>query len=393
MQNKKKKILIIGGGIAGASSARALSEVKNANITLAEKNNYLGAGIKTFYYGGHPYTFGPRLYVSKNRKVYNYFKKFVPMRSVNKLEFITYVEKDNQFYNYPINMKDISKMPDKKKILFEIKINAKKKKNFTNLEDYWISAVGKTLYSKVIEKYNKKMWMVDDNKTIDTFSWSPKGPSIKKGNRAVYNNQICSYPSNEDGYNKFFNDIEKIKNVKILLNTEVKVINLKRKIFSINNKKLEFDIIVNTISPDFLFNYKYGELRFLGRDIHKIVLPIANVLPKNIAFVYYANDEKFTRITEFKKFTKKNSKTTLITLEYPSNNGKHYPLPFKKDILLAHKYLRSLPDWYFSIGRAGTYRYEVDIDDSLEQSLKIKEIIEKKLDYPGAMPIQSWWNI
>ena len=80
-------------------------------------------------------------------------------------------------------------------------------------------------------------------------------------------------------------------------------------------------------------------------------------------------------------------------MEYPSNNGKHYPLPFKKDILIAHKYLRSLPKWYFSIGRAGTYRYEVDIDDSIEQSLKIKEIIDKGTPYAGSMPVERWWNL
>ena len=306
MRGKKIKVLIIGGGIAGVSSARALSEIKNTKITLVEKNSFLGAGIKTFYYGGHPYTFGPRLFITKNKEVYNYLNKFVPMRSVNKLEFITYVESDNQFYNYPINLKDINKMPDKKKILFEIKKNKKNKKNFNNLEDYWVSTVGKTLYSKVIEKYNKKMWMINDNKIIDTFSWSLKGPAIKKGHRAVYSDQICSYPKSEDGYNKFFEDIYKIKNVKILLNSEVRVKNLEDKIFYINNiKKEKFDVVINTISPDFLLNYRYGELRFLGRDIHKIVLPVDNILPKNVSFVYYANDEKFTRITEFKKFTKK----------------------------------------------------------------------------------------
>ena len=39
----------------------------------------------------------------------------------------------------------------------------------------------KTLYSKMIDKYNKKMWLVNDVRKIDTFNWSPKGATLKKG--------------------------------------------------------------------------------------------------------------------------------------------------------------------------------------------------------------------
>ena len=38
------------------------------------------------------------------------------MRSCSEHQFLSYVEQDNNFYNYPINIENISKMPDKKKI-------------------------------------------------------------------------------------------------------------------------------------------------------------------------------------------------------------------------------------------------------------------------------------
>ena len=44
------------------------------------------------------------------------------MRLCKEHEFITYVEQDNQFYNYPLNIADISKMPDKKKLIKNSKI-------------------------------------------------------------------------------------------------------------------------------------------------------------------------------------------------------------------------------------------------------------------------------
>jgi UDP-galactopyranose mutase len=149
---------------------------------------------------------------------------------------------------------------------------------------------------------------------------------------------------------------------------------------------------VSTISPDFLHDYKYGELKFIGRDFHKIVFPTEFVFPKNVYFLYYANNEKFTRLVEYKKFTKHKSKTTLVGMEIPSMNGKHYPIPFKSEIKKSHKYIKGLPENFFSIGRAGTYRYEVDIDDCIEQALEIRKILENK-SFSSPFPIEKWWKI
>ncbi len=386
-----KKVLIIGGGFAGCSAAHILHKNKNLKITLVEKNSFLGAGVRTFFYGGHPYTFGPRHFLTQNKEVFEYLNKIVPMRKCSEHEFITYVEKDNQFYNYPLHVNDINKMPDRKKIKNEIsKKNVNKIQNSKNLEEYWINSIGKTLYSKTIDKYNKKMWLVNDNKKIDTFNWSPKGATLKKGPRAAWDKSISAYPIKKNGYNDFFDKILRLK-IKVLLGTNLKTINLKKKIFKINNKIEKFDIVISSISPDFFFNSKYGELKYIGRDFHKIVFPTKNVFPKNVYFLYYANEEKFTRLVEYKKFTRHKSPTSLVGIEYPSKNGKHYPLPFKKELLKSHKYLKNLPKWFFSVGRAGSYRYEVDIDDSIEQAMEIKKIIESD-NYINAMPIQKWWE-
>lgn len=387
----KKKVLIIGGGFAGCASARILSKNKNLDLTLLEKSKQLGAGVRTNFYGGHPFTFGPRHFLTQNREVFNYLNKIIPMRNCGDHQFITYVESDNQFYNYPMHVKDISKMPDKEKIKKEIKNKKIEKiKNSKNMEEYWIASIGKTLYSKTIEKYNKKMWLVNDVKKIDTFAWSPKGATIKKGPRAAWDKAISAYPIKKNGYNDFFDKINK-KKVKILLNTEIKLKNLKNKTFLINNKICKFDIVISTISPDFFFKNSFGKLPYIGRDFHKIVFPTKNVFPKNVYFLYYANNEKFTRLVEYKKFTKHKSNTSLIGMEIPSKYGKHYPVPFKKEIKKSHKYIKKMPKWFFSIGRAGTYRYEVDIDDCIEQAMEIEKII-KTNSYETAFPLKKWWN-
>lgn len=387
----KKKILIVGGGMGGCASAHVLGNNKDYDITLVDKLPFLGAGVRTFNYAGHPYTFGPRHVLTQNKEVYKYIDKIIPLRKID-MNYLSFVEQDNQFYNFPMHYDDIKKMPDKKKIKSELKNRSLIKiKNSKNLEEYWINSVGKTLYGKFVEKYNKKMWQVSNNKKIDTFGWSPKGATMKSGPKKAWQTSICAYPIKHNGYNDFFDKVYKYKNIKIKLNTNFEIHNLKNKSFYINKKIEKYDIVISTISPDFYFKKYRDTLNFIGRDFHKIVMPAKNVLPKNVSFLYYTNDESFTRIVEFKKLTLHKSKTSLLGLEIPSKNGKHYPLPFKKEINRAFDYINDLPQWFFSIGRAGTYRYAVDIDDCVEQAIEIGKIISEG-KYSSPFPLSKWWN-
>lgn len=376
-----KKILIIGGGFAGCSSAEIISKIPNTKITLIEKSKTLGAGVRTHFNGGHPFTFGPRHFLTTKKEAYDYLKKFLKLRNVNYHQFISYVRQDDNFYNYPLNTKDLEKMPDKNKIKSEIK-KAKNVAQSKNLEEFWVRSVGRTLFNKTIKEYNKKMWQVDSCKEIDNFQWSPKGYTIKKGSQAAFDDRISMYPTEKDGYNSYFDNIPNIRNVKIMFESTLKNINFKTKIAYVDGKQIKFDILINTIAPDTIFNYKFGKLKFIGRDLHTFVLPGKYAFPKDVFFIYFPNNEKFTRLVEYKKFTQHKSDNTLIGMEIPSNNGRFYPVPFSKEQKKSLKYFKLFPEWTYSIGRAGTYRYEVDIDDCILQSLEIGKQIRENI-YKG----------
>ena len=184
-----KNILIIGGGFSGCSSAEIISKIPNTKVTIIEKGVSLGAGVRTHFNGGHPFTFGPRHFLTTKIEAYNYLKKFLKLRNVNYHKFISYIRQDDNFYNYPLNVKDIEKMPDKNKIKTEIKATKNVDKS-KNLEEFWVRSVGQTLFDKTIKNYNKKMWQVASCKEIDSFMWSPKGYTIKKGKEAAYERHI-----------------------------------------------------------------------------------------------------------------------------------------------------------------------------------------------------------
>ena len=147
----------------------------------------------------------------------------------------------------------------------------------------------------------------------------------------------------------------------------------KTSVFLEDNTKISADMIISTISPDFLMDNCYGELAYVGRDFFKIVLPIENLLPEDVFFLYYPNEnEQQTRVVEFKKLTRHKSPNTLITMEVPSMKNKLYPTMIKSEVDKAQKYIDALPENIKSVGRMGTYRY-VDIDDIILQGLEFKK--------------------
>ena len=110
-----KRALIIGGGFAGCAAAHQLALMGGWNVTLIESGPRLGGGVKTHWYGGHPYTFGPRHFLTQNERIFEFLNTHVPLRCLEH-EFITYVERDQAFYNFPIHKDDISRI-DRKSVV------------------------------------------------------------------------------------------------------------------------------------------------------------------------------------------------------------------------------------------------------------------------------------
>ena len=380
-----KKALIIGGGAGGCTAIHELNKSGNWDITLAEPSEKLGGGVRTHFRSGHPHTMGPRHFLTQNESVYEYLKQHLNLRLCNEHQFLSFVDDDSNFYNYPIHFDDICNMPESNKIYKEINELEESYKNAefnlttgspeleksaNNYEDFWIRSVGSVLYEKFIEKYTKKMWVIDDNKEIDDFSWSPKGVAIKKGPKAGWDTAISAYPQGLNGYNDFF-DKAQLKATRHL-KTIVKSINPKTLTAEIDGEKLTFDIIINTAPLDDLYNNLEGKLKYIGRRIEYAILPTEYCLPENVYFTYYTGKEDYTRIVEYKKFTQYKSKNTLISLEYPDlNSGKYYPMPSEKYRVQHKKYLDMCHKDFYNAGRIALYNYRYDIDDVIEQVLDI----------------------
>ncbi len=380
-----KKLLIIGGGFGGCASIHEFSKKPGWNITLVEPNLELGAGVRTRFKSGHPYTFGPRHFLTQKDFVYDYICSHLEMRLCGEHQFISFVEDDSKFYNYPIHYDDIKLMPESKGIYSEINSleTMYKEAEFKlttgspgldvaakNYEDFWEKSVGNILYNKFIKNYTKKMWMIDDNREIDDFSWSPKGVAIKHGPREGWDTAISAYPKAIDGYNKFFDTAR--QKCDHIYHGKVEEIKEEKLTAKINNEWHDFDLIINTAPLDNLYSNKAGVLRYIGRRIEFAILPVEYALPKNVYFSYYTGKEDFTRIVEYKKFSQYSSAHTLISLEYPDlEKGKYYPMPTEKYRTMHKGYLNLCHKNFYNIGRIAKYNYRYDIDDVIEQALEL----------------------
>lgn len=361
------KVLIIGGGFAGCIAGQMLSE-KGHKVTVVERSNVLGGTCRTFWYGGHPYTLGPRHFLTRREDVFEFLNKSCPMRRYDHgHEFLTYVERDHRFYHFPIHRDEVDEMPDSANILDELS-KVPGPEGARNLEEYWMMSVGKTLYDKFVNSYSKKMWGIESNAEITDFGFTPKGVALKTGSKAAWDDAISGFPIAANGYDDYFPVATKDCDVR--LNTNIEDYDLEKHRVKIDGEWHAYDIIISTISPEIVMKDAYGPLRWMGRDFLKLVLPMEWCFPKEIYFLYYANQEPFTRIVEYKKFYLYDSPTTLIGIEIPSFRNKLYPFPMKKDQEIHQKYMDALPENVYFIGRNGSYRY-LDVGLIIEQCFRV----------------------
>lgn len=371
----RKHVVVIGGGFSGCSYAHFCIK-NNWDVTIIEKSKEIGGGVKTYFHGGHPFTYGPRHFIAPESSMpaFEFLEKVIPMRHINKTNY-SYQEPDDVFTTYPLHQDDIEKLSCSSEILEELKIlEASGETRAKNFEEFWMGRVGKTLYERYNKHYNQKAWFLNDNRDMDFgFEATVKRKPLETGSRYEFHTGwINAYPIPHDGYNKYFD--WSTESARILTSTSVVGIDMDKKTVTLaNDEILSADMIISTTSPDLLFDCDQGELAYVGREVYKIVLPCKQVLPDDVYFVYYPGPkEQQTRVTEFKKFTRHESPNTLITLEVPSMKNKLYPTLLTSQVYLAEQYINRMPDDIHSVGRMGKYRY-VDIDDILLDAIQFEK--------------------
>ena len=325
-----KSILIVGAGFSGAVIARELAEAGH-NCTIIDKRHHIGGNAYDYECSGiRIHKYGPHLFHTNNKEVVDWLSQFT--------EWVDYQHKvkaqlsDGRYVTLPVNK-------ETKEIVGEDNILD------TFFRPYTLKMWGKTLDELDPSIINRIPTRDDDNELYfpnDKYQMMPK-----------------------DGYTKIFENIFKHKNIRVFTGTR----------FTKSMEK-KYDHVFNSMPIDQYFNNKHGELPYRSIKFHKVLLPMAKVLPT--ATVNFTHDDPYTRVTEWKNIPNhgESATQTILTYEEPcdykdNNKERYYPVKdvdgVNRETYKKYKEMVDADRMTF-IGRCGMYVY-VDMHQAISSAL------------------------
>jgi UDP-galactopyranose mutase len=341
-----KKILVLGGGVAGSSTAYYLSE-KGYDVTVIEKNSRVGGLARTCSYSGHPYEFGPHIWFWPGGKDDPINKTIVTLTN-DELFYIdrrlfTYVEADRRKYRYPVHYQDIAQMPEHEQIHRELRQN--RDENLKLIEsrlpelgnckfgDYFTAAIGPTLYRKFMADYTWKMWNIPGEELETSMVWADRfqGEKGAPAARGVSGYDPLKFEDHTLGKGVKFQVYPKhgwnaVWDAMVARSTVVRdrIVGIQDEhgrphVLTAGGEKYHF-ADYRTVFCSIDVDQLWGEdtLPYTGRMMIPLVIPgLEHAFPEGAESLHYSSCEFQTRVTEMKVITRHESPDTLILIEVP----------------------------------------------------------------------------
>lgn len=362
--------LIVGAGFAGCVLAERLASKAGKKVLIVEKRNHVGGNAYDFYNndGILIHKYGPHIFHTNSREVYDYLGQFTPWRPY---EHRVLASVDGQLLPIPINLTTINKMyglnlsSDQVEAFFKSK--AQKIDRIITSEDVVVSKVGRELYEKFFRGYTIKQWDLDPAE-LDASVTARVPTRINKDDR-YFTDTYQAMPLH--GYTKMFEKMLSHPNIKIMTNTDYKEI-----VDSVSHKNM-----IYTGPVDTYFNYCYGKLPYRSLEFKFETVDSEKFQPTGT--VNYPNEQAYTRITDFKYLTGQKHPKTTIVYEFPKAEGDpYYPVPRPENAEIYKKYqqLATAMTNTFFVGRLATYKY-YNMDQVVAQSLTLfKKLMQRQSD-------------
>lgn len=258
-----KKVGILGGGIAGITAAIEL-ERKGYEVTLIEKNEFLGGLANSFCLRDHYYDIGPHIVFSKNQDILEYMLN-VDRNMWNIFERINCVYTRGKYINYPFE-NYLGQLPKNigEECLSAFLENPFKKDNPENMEEFFLSKFGLGIVNHYLKPYNEKIWKSPlsdlDLQMVSRIPDPPKEDIISgsKGNYIVgYAHQASFRYPKKGGIGAFVAGLAtKLKKTRIILNANVNEITTNNDsiIVTTNDTSCVFENFISTIPLKELIN-------------------------------------------------------------------------------------------------------------------------------------------
>jgi len=377
--------VIVGAGFAGAVLAERIASQLNKKVLVIDKRSHIGGNCHDHIdkSGVLVHTYGPHLFHTNNKDVYEYLSKFTIWH-----EYVHEVVASVDGKNIPIpfNFNTLYKVYNKDKAqLLEHKLLAKYGKNqkipileLIKEKDDDLKELAKYVYDKIFINYTAKQWGKKPE-DIDG-AVTARVPVLTSYDNRYFTDKYQAIPAN--GYTKLFENMLRHKNITVELNSDaLDRVEIKDKDLLFGGEKCSAKVIF-TGMIDELFSDKFGQLPY--RSIQLEFETIDQEYYQDHAVINYPNEHNYTRITEFKHIHPVMTDKTTILKEYPQEyirdkNTPYYPMFTGKDqkcYAQYAKHAKSISNLVL-VGRLAEYKY-YDIDDIVARALEVfKDIISQ----------------
>lgn len=338
----KYDFLIVGAGLFGSVFAREATD-KGYKCLVIDKRNHIGGNCYTENVDGiDVHKYGPHTFHTNDKKIWGYVNRFSDFQSFQLNIVANYFDK---LYNLPFNMWTFNQMWGVTKPQEAIDIINRQKFTETpkNLEEYALSVVGEEIYRKFIYGYTKKQW--NKEPSLLPMSIIKRLPVRFTFDNNYFNDVYQGIPS--QGYTKLFENV--LEGIDVFLEEDFFH---KRNYYENLAKK-----VVYTGPIDKFYNYCFGKLDYRSLRFEEQRLNQESY--QGTAIVNYTDAATpYTRIIEHKYFKKHQTKTTIITKEFPDNNEPYYPINDEENTFRYNQYkrLNTFNKFIFG-GRLAEYKY------------------------------------
>lgn len=324
------KYLIVGAGFSGAVIARELAEAGH-NVRVIEKRNHVAGNAYDYTneHGIRVHEYGPHLFHTNNKEVYDYLGKFT--------EWVPYHHKvkalleDGRYATLPVNRETKAMVGEE------------------NVLDIFF------------RPYTKKMWGMElDELNPEIINRVP----IRDDDNDLYFPNDAYQAMPKDGYTAMVQSMLAHANIQVMLETSYD-----------KADNWMYDRVFNSMPIDQYFDFKHGNLPYRSIRFETVTVPIPRALPS--ATLNFTHDGPQTRVTEWKNIPchGDNKYSTTLTFETPcdyadNNFERYYPVKDADGVnrALYQKYKNEQPGNVTFIGRCGLYAY-LDMHQAVNSAL------------------------
>ncbi|MFR3684385.1 MAG: UDP-galactopyranose mutase [Enterococcus sp.] len=379
-------VLVVGAGFAGSVCAREFAEKGMKVLVLEQRPHIAGnmfdgpdeSGLMIHWYG-------PHIFHTNNRRVFHWLDRFtdwVPYehRVLGRIQGqeipipFNFTAIDTLFPSktaQQLKQRLIKSFPNKDRITISELISH---------QDEELTRLGEFIFENVFVHYTAKQWGISAEQVDSTVI--NRVPILLSYDDRYFQDEWQFMP--KYGYTELFNQILNHENIICRLGVSTsEVLRLE------DDGKLSFEgerfdgPVIYTGAPDQLLNYCFGRLAYRSLDLY--FETIRKTRFQKAAVVNYPNEEKFTRITEFKQLTGQIKEgVTAILKEYPcaytgtDTLEPYYPIETAANRMQYESYQNKLSTWknLYLCGRLAQYKY-FNMDEVIESALQLSAGIMK----------------